>query len=104
MGLLEPEPVVRTRDIVVQEFTELWLLLLTMGMMVVGFFLRGKFTQMDATDLLLRSTREEIAREHITRAEYKQDLQVLSDRLDSSFKRLEDKLDAVYKEVRVQGK
>jgi hypothetical protein len=87
-----------------QAFTDLWLLLLTIGLAVIGFFIRGKFVQMDATDALLRATREEIAREHITRAEYKQDLQILSDRLDSSFKRLEDKLDAVYKEVRVQGK
>lgn len=87
-----------------QAVIDFWLLLLTVGMGALGFFLKGKFDEMTATAALLRATREEIARNHITRAEYKQDLQALSDRLDSSFKRLEDKVDAVYKQVRVQGK
>jgi hypothetical protein len=47
--------------------------------------------------ILLNRTREEIARDHITRAEVKQDLEKIMERFDSGFERLEAKIDALAK-------
>jgi hypothetical protein len=47
--------------------------------------------------ILLNKTREEIARDHITRAEVRADLERIMERFDAGFERLESKIDALAK-------
>ena len=69
----------------------LWNAALSMIVAAMGFFLRGKFEELDRLSILLNRTREEVARDHITRAEFRADMQQLMDRFD----RIERKLDAM---------
>ena len=61
---------------------------------ITGFFLKSRLNDLDRISLLLNKTREEVARDNVTRAEYRQDMQNVLDKLD----RLNDKLDALIKE------
>jgi hypothetical protein len=56
---------------------------------VMGFLFKGKFDELDRLSILLNKTREEVARDHITRSEFRADMQQLMDRFD----RLERKID-----------
>jgi hypothetical protein len=67
----------------------LWNSALSAIVAVMGFFLRGKFEELDRLGILLNRTREEVARDHITRSEFRADMQQLLDRFD----RIERKLD-----------
>jgi hypothetical protein len=67
----------------------LWNAALTAIVTVMGFFLKGKFEELDRLGILLNRTREEVARDHITRSEFRADMQQLLDRFD----RIERKLD-----------
>jgi len=58
---------------------------------VLGFVVKEKFTEVQRISDLLNRTREEVARDHITRAEFRADMQQLMDRFD----RIERKLDAM---------
>lgn len=60
---------------------------------VIGFIAKSKFSELDRVTVLLNKTREEIARDHITRAEYSRDLDKLMERFDVGFQRLEKKID-----------
>lgn len=73
------------------EITALWNLLLTVLLGVVAFFMANKFKELDRISVLLNKTREEIARDHITRAEFRADMKSLFERFDS----LEKKLDGL---------
>lgn len=73
------------------EITALWNLLLTVLLGVVAFFMANKFKELDRLSILLNKTREEIARDHITRAEFRADMKSLFERFDS----LEKKLDTL---------
>jgi hypothetical protein len=55
----------------------LWNLLLTVLIIVVGYFLREKTTELHRIQILLNKTREEMARDCVTRTE----LHRLEDRL-----------------------
>jgi hypothetical protein len=59
----------------------------------MGFLLKGKFDELDRLSILLSRTREEVAREHITRAEVRADLDKIREHFDDGFRRLEAKLD-----------
>lgn len=61
----------------------IWNLLLTVLLGVVGFFMASKFKELDRLSVLLNRTREEVARDHITRAEFRQDMNELLKRLDA---------------------
>lgn len=61
----------------------------------MGFVLREKFDEINRLSILLNRTREEVARDHITRAEVRADLQAIRDHFDDGFKRLEGKIDAL---------
>jgi hypothetical protein len=61
------------------------------------FMLKGKFDELQRISILLNKTREEVARDNITRAEVRQDLDKIRDHFDNGFKRLEDKIDALGK-------
>ena len=73
----------------------LWNVLLTAIVAVMGMLLKGKFDELQRISILLNRTREEVARDHITRAEVRADLEKIREHFDSGFKRLEDKIDAL---------
>ena len=61
------------------------------------FMLKNSHEEQQRIQILLNKTREEIARDHITRAEVRQDLEKIMERFDSGFERLEAKIDALVK-------
>ena len=63
----------------------------------MSFFLKGKFNDLDRMSILLNKTREEIAREHVTRGEMNTIVDKLGDRFDKAFERLEAKVDEMRK-------
>ena len=75
----------------------LWNVVLSAIVGVMVFMLKGKFDELQRISILLNRTREEVARDHITRAEVRQDLEKIMERFDSGFERLEAKIDALAK-------
>ena len=71
------------------DVTVLWNLVLSVLLGAVAFFMAAKFRELDRLSILLNRTREEVARDHITRAEFRADMEKLLDRFD----RLEQKID-----------
>ena len=80
-----------------------WNIVLTGIVSIMGIFMRGKFDELASTTLLLNKTREQIARDHITRAEYSRDLEKLGDKFDAGFLRIENKIDEINKKGRTNG-
>jgi hypothetical protein len=72
----------------------LWNIVLSAIVGVMMFMLKGKFDELQRISILLNKTREEVARDHITRAEVRQDLDKIREHFDNGFKRLEDKIDS----------
>lgn len=68
-----------------------WNVILTALFGVLAFMMKDKFAELNRLGILLNRTREEIARDHITRAEFRADMKQLFERFDS----LEQKLDAL---------
>ena len=66
-----------------------WNLVLTAIVAMLGFILKEKFAEINRLGILLNRTREEVARDHMTRSEFRADMQQLLDRFD----RIERKLD-----------
>jgi hypothetical protein len=75
----------------------LWNIVLSIVVATMGFFLRGKIEELDRLGILLNRTREEIARDHVTRAEMNTLVDRLGDRFDRAFERLEAKVDEMRK-------
>jgi len=75
----------------------IWNVILSGIVGVMGFMIKGKFDDLDRISILLNKTREEVAREHITRAEMNTVVERLGDRFDRAVERLEAKLDSVKK-------
>jgi hypothetical protein len=69
----------------------LWNVVLSIVLTVMGFFLKEKISELNRLGILLNKTREEMARDHITRAEVRADMEKIIDRFD----KLENKLDRV---------
>ena len=67
----------------------IWNMVLTFIVALLGWIVKDKFDELQRLSILLNKTREEVAREHVTRAEVRADSQMLLDRLD----RLEQKID-----------
>lgn len=74
-----------------------WNVILTAVIAIMGFFLKGKIDELDRLGILLNKTREEVAREHVTRAEVNVMVDRLGDRFDKAFERLEAKVDEMRK-------
>jgi Tfp pilus assembly protein PilN len=66
-----------------------WNIVLTAIVALLGFVLKEKFAELNRISILLNRTREEVARDHITRTEFRADMQQLLDRFD----RIERKID-----------
>ena len=75
----------------------IWNIALSGIVAVMGFMLKAKFEELDRLGILLNRTREEVAREHITRAEVERDLEKIMDRFDAGIARLELKIDELRK-------
>ena len=69
----------------------LWNVVLSAIVGIMGFLLKSKFDELQRLSILLNRTREEVARDHITRSEFRADMAQLMDRFD----RLERKLDRI---------
>lgn len=59
----------------------------------MGFVVKEKFAELNRISILLNKTREEVARDHITRAEVRADMAKLVEHVDNRFNRLEVKID-----------
>lgn len=70
-----------------------WNIILSAVVAIMGFFLKGRMDELERLGILLNRTREEIARDHITRAEMNTVVERLGDRFDRAIERLEAKLD-----------
>jgi Tfp pilus assembly protein PilN len=68
-----------------------WNVVLTAIVALLGFIVKEKFAELGRISILLNKTREEVARDHITRSEFRADMQQLLDRFD----RIERKIDAI---------
>jgi hypothetical protein len=73
----------------------IWNIVLSAIVAVMGFMLKGKFDELDRLGILLNRTREEIAREHVTRSEMNTMVDKLGDRFDRAFERLEAKVEEI---------
>jgi hypothetical protein len=67
----------------------IWNAILSVGISVVGFFLKSVFDEIQRLQVLLNKTREEMAKEYVTKSEVHADINRVMDRLD----RLESKID-----------
>ena len=74
-----------------------WNLVTSFFVALVMFMIKMNHDEQKRIQILLNKTREEIARDHITRAEVRQDLEKIMERYDSGFERLEAKIDALAK-------
>lgn len=75
-----------------------WNLVLSGVVAVIGYVMKEKSDELKRLNILLNKTREEVARDHVTRAEVRADAQLLLDRLD----RLEQKIDRLVEQHRAQ--
>jgi hypothetical protein len=71
-----------------------WNIVLSGFIAVIGFFLKEKSDEVRRLNVLLNKTREEIAKEYVTKAEVHNDINRVLDRID----RLENKIDLFIRE------
>jgi len=74
-----------------------WNIVLSALVAILGFLMKGKMDELNRLGILLNRTREEIARDHVTRAEMNVLVDKLGDRFDRAFERLEAKVDDMVK-------
>jgi predicted DNA-binding protein YlxM (UPF0122 family) len=74
----------------------LWNALLTTLIGLFGWILKNRSEEIDRLQILLNRTREEVAKEYVTRTDVHHDINRVLDRLD----RLEGKLDTFIRENR----
>ena len=68
---------------------QFWNAGLTLVLGIIGFFVKEKFNELDRIQVLLNKTREEMARDYITKTEVRSDMEQIISRFD----KLEAKLD-----------
>lgn len=73
-----------------------WNSLLSILLVVIGYVAVEKFKELKRIEILLNKTREEVAKEYVTKQEVHHDINRVLDRLD----RLEAKLDTFMREQR----
>jgi len=73
------------------EMSTLWVSVLTMATSVLGWVLREKAADLQRITILLNRTREEIAKEYVTKAEVHADINRVLDRID----KLGEKMDRI---------
>ena len=70
----------------------LWNLVLTVIVIPGGYIIRGIFAEQKRIDILINKTREEIAKEYVTRFELKDGIKDIMDRI----KKMDEKLDRLF--------
>jgi hypothetical protein len=73
----------------------IWNIILSAAVGIMGFLFKGKFDDLTRISILLNKTREEVARDHVTRAEMNTMVDRLGDRFDRAFERLEAKVEEI---------
>jgi hypothetical protein len=68
---------------------ELWTGGLTIFVALIGYMMHEKFNDLKRIDILLNKTREEVARDNVTKAE----LERIVEHMDARFNKLESKID-----------
>jgi hypothetical protein len=76
----------------------LWNLLLTAVVGIIGYIVKDKFDELQRITILLNRTREEVARENVTKVE----LDRIVTHLDARFTKLEGKIDELIKQHHAQ--
>jgi len=76
--------------------TTLWNAALSLGIAMLGWILREKNAELSRLSILLNKTREEVAKEYVTKAEVHADINRVLDRLE----KLDSKIDTLIKEHR----
>ena len=69
-----------------------WNVVLTAIVGLMGFLLKSKFDELGRISVLLNRTREEVARDHVTRKEVDDRIDKLVSHMDQRFNRIEQKL------------
>ena len=67
----------------------IWNAILSVSVSVVGFFLKSMYDEVKRLQVLINKTREEVAKEYVTKTQLDGDVNRIFDRLD----RLEAKID-----------
>jgi hypothetical protein len=75
----------------------IWNVVLTALVGIMGFLLKTKFEEISRLGILLNKTREEIARDQVTRREVDDRFDKFLTHVDQRFNRLEQKLDDLRK-------
>ena len=75
---------------------QLWNTVLTVALGLFAWVFKEKAAELKRLEILLNKTREEVAREYVTKVEVHNDINRVLDRLD----RLEAKIDAFIKDQR----
>ena len=68
---------------------ELWTGGLTIFVALIGYIMHEKFNELKRIDILLNKTREEVARDNVTKAEVDR----IMEHIDARFNKLESKID-----------
>ena len=68
---------------------ELWTSALTILIAVIGYMMNEKFAELARISILLNKTREEVARDNVTKAEVDR----IVEHIDARFNKLENKID-----------
>jgi ubiquinone biosynthesis protein UbiJ len=76
----------------------IWNLVLSAGLGMMGWVMRDKSEELKRVTILLNRTREEIAKEYVTKIEVHADINRVLDRLD----RLDEKLDRLMEKHRAE--
>jgi hypothetical protein len=74
-----------------------WNIVLSGIVGIMVFMLKGKFDELQRLGILLNRTREEIARDHITRREVDDRIEKFVAHVDQRFNRLEEKIDELHR-------
>lgn len=74
-----------------------WNIILTALVGLMAFLIKSRFDELHRISILLNKTREEMAKEHVTRREIDDRLDRMVTHFDQRFNRLEAKLDEIRK-------
>ena len=77
-----------------------WNIVLTTGLGLLSWVLKEKSDELNRVTILLNRTREEVAKEYVTKTEVHADINRVLDRLD----RLDEKLDRLMENKHASGK
>lgn len=74
----------------------IWNIVLTCLLGILSWTLKEKSSEIKRLEILLNKTREEVAKEYVTKVDVHNDINRVLDRID----RLENKIDAIFKDQR----